>query len=214
MDTSFQFSEVSIGTIEWKKNIMSVKPLLNAFRDYLSMRDESVVHDWFGRFDWKLNERNLTPNPLHAVRHLSDTQAHAGRGEIGLVRSFLEHAHQLHWMQSYTADDFGQHFVDNYAHVELIGTKGHFSSNEIAAGIVQYGSNIDYPNHWHVAEEIYIPLTGNGLWSSDNEPFRKRKAGEFIFHESNMAHAIKTEDTPMLALWVWRGGDLAQKSDY
>lgn len=193
---------------------MTVKPLLNAFRDYLSLREEPVLHEWMDCFDWKLNERNLSPNPLHAIRHLPNVEPHAGKGEMRLVRAFLEHASQLHWMQSYTADDFGQYFVDNYAHVELIGTRGHFASSEIAAGLVQYGPGIDYPNHWHVAEEIYIPLTGNGLWSSDNSDFINRKSGEFIFHESNMHHAIKTKDTPMLALWIWRGGDLAQKGNY
>lgn len=193
---------------------MSLKPVLDAFRDYLSLRDEPVVQEWLGRFDWKLSERNLSPNLLHAVRHLPNVEAHVGKGETKLVKTFLEHAPKLHWMQSYTPEDFGPYFTDNYAHVELIGTKGHFASNEIAAGLVQYGPNIDYPNHWHVAEEIYIPLTGNGLWSSDNEPYVSRKAGEFIFHESNMPHAIRTEDTPMLALWVWRGGDLAQKGNF
>ncbi|MGB7285936.1 MAG: dimethylsulfonioproprionate lyase family protein [Salaquimonas sp.] len=193
---------------------MSVKPLLDAFRDYLSLRDEPIVHEWLDRFDWKLSERNLLPNPLYAMRHVKETEAHTGKTEARLVRSFIEYADRLHWMQSYKPEDFGQYFTDNYAHVELIGTKGHFASNEIAAGIVQYGPDIDYPNHWHVAEEIYIPLTGNGLWSSDNEPYLARKAGEFVFHESNMPHAIKTDDTPMLALWVWRGGDLAQKGNY
>ncbi len=193
---------------------MSVKPLLDAFRDYLSLRDEPVVRDWFDRFDWKLNERNLLPKPVHATRHLPDVAAHAGRTEARLVRTFIEYGDKLHWLQSYGAADFGQYFVDNYAHVELIGTKGHFANTEIAAGLVLYGPGIEYPNHWHVAEEIYIPLTGDGYWSSDHSDYAKRKAGEFVFHDSNMPHAIKTNDTPMLALWVWRGGDLAQKSDY
>jgi len=193
---------------------MTVKPLLDAFRDYLSLRDEAVVREWLSDFDWRLSERNLSPKLLDAARHLPDVEANAGRGEARLVRAFLECAPQLHWMQSYSVDDFGQHFFDNYAHVELIGTMGHFDSNEIAAGLVLYGPEIDYPDHWHVAEEIYIPLTGNGLWSRDSEPHVKRTAGEFVFHESNMPHAIKTGDTPLLAMWVWRGGDLAQKGDF
>ncbi len=95
-------------------------------------------------------------------------------------------------MQSYTPDDFGPYFTDNYAHVELIGTKGHFASNEIAAGMVQYGPQIDYPNHWHVAEEIYIPLTGNGLWSSDNEAYRQPQGGRV--HFSRIQHAPCNQD--------------------
>ena len=193
---------------------MSVKPLLDTFRDYLSLREEDVIHDWFDRFDWKLNERNVSSNALHASRHIDNVEEHAGRGELRLVKSFIEHLSKLQWLQSYKPEDFGSYFTDNYAHVELIGMRGHFMSDKIAAGFVLYGPQVDYPNHWHVAEEIYIPLTGTGFWSSDNADYINHKAGEFIFHESNMPHAIKCEDKPMLALWIWHGGDLAQKGNF
>ena len=109
---------------------------------------------------------------------------------------------------------FGQSFLDNYTHMELIGPEGHFMSDEIAAGLVIYGPGLDYPDHWHMAEEIYIPLTHDGLWSADGAPLTARKAGTFIFHESNMRHAIRAGRAPLVALWVWRNGDLRQKADY
>jgi hypothetical protein len=196
-------------------NKMSMRPLLNAFRDFLSLREESQIHEWFDGFDWKLSERSHTGNSIHAARHLGSVVADDGRKAEGrLIDAFKSASEGLAWLQSYTPEDFGAYFTDNYAHVELIGTRGHFVSDEIAAGFVLYGPHIDYPNHWHVAEEIYIPLTGNGLWSSDNDDYQKRRAGEFIFHESNMPHAIKTDVTPMLAIWIWHGGDLAQKGNY
>ena len=193
---------------------MSAKPLLDAFRDYLSLREEAEVRDWLGGFDWRLSERSLKPEPLPPVRHLPAVAPFLGKAETRLGRAFIDHAPGLQWLRSYGPEDFGQHFFDNYAHVELIGTRGHFASSEIAAGLVLYGPNVVYPDHWHVAEEIYIPLTGNGWWSRDGRQHEKRRAGDFIFHESNMKHAIRTDAEPMLALWVWRGGDLAQKGSY
>lgn len=193
---------------------MSVKPLLDAFRDYLSLREEEEVREWLGRFGWKLNQRNLTATPLGPERHLAALDGLVGRGEQRLVQVFTELAPRLHWMRSYGPEDFGQHFFDHYAHVELIGQRGHFACDTLAAGLVMYGPGIDYPNHWHVAEEIYIPLTSGALWSSDNEPFVERAGGEYVFHTSNMPHAIKTNTDPLLALWVWRGGDLTQKGNY
>ena len=193
---------------------MSVKPLFNAFRDYLSLRDEPVVRDWLDGFDWNLSERNLAPKPVTASRHLDIAADHAGRAEAALLARFAESADRLNWMQMYTAEDFGQDFLDNYAHVELIGPEGHFMSDEIAAGLVVYGPGLDYPDHWHVAEEIYIPLTHDGLWSADGAPLAARKAGSFIFHESNMRHAIRAGGAPLVALWIWRNGDLRQKADY
>ncbi|WP_075997182.1 dimethylsulfonioproprionate lyase family protein [Salaquimonas pukyongi] len=193
---------------------MSIKPLFDSFRDYLSLRDEPVAREWLDGFDWCLSERNLAPRHVTASRHLDAAADHAGRAEGALLARFSEFAGQLHWKQMYTAEDFGQDFLDNYAHVELIGPEGHFMSEEIAAGLVVYGPGLDYPEHWHVAEEIYIPLTHDGLWSADGAPLAPRKAGSFIFHESNMRHAIRAGSATLVALWVWRNGDLRQKADY
>ena len=193
---------------------MSVKPLLAAFRDYLSLRDEPVMREWLDGFGWNLSERNLVPKPAAASRHLAAAGDCAGRAEAALLAALSEFSGRLNWMQMYTAEDFGQDFLDDYAHVELIGPEGHFMSDEIAAGLVVYGPGLDYPDHWHVAEEIYIPLTHDGLWSADGAPLAARKAGSFIFHQSNMRHAIRAGSAPLVALWVWRNGDLRQKADY
>ena len=193
---------------------MTRRPLLEHFRSYVMARPEPVITQWFDGFDWNLEERELPPLPLDPVRHLPEVVAHAGGNELALTRAFVDAASDLCWMRSYTPEDFGQYFFDNYAHVELIGTKGHFASEKIAAGLVLYGPQVDYPDHWHVAEEVYIPMTGNGEWSSGGEPHRIRAAGDFIFHTTNLPHAIRCGQTPMLALWIWRGGDLAQKGNY
>ncbi len=193
---------------------MSVKPLFDTFRDYLSLRDAEVLRDCLDRFDWNLSERNLEANSLPIAFRLEGLEDKAGPGERGLVQQFLEYRDRLRWFQSYTADDFGEDFTSNYGFVELIGTRGHFASDEIAAGIVCFGPNTIYPHHWHVAEEFYYPLTNGSLWSMDKGPYEPRKSGEFIHHESNAPHSMKTEDTPLLALFIWRDGDLAQKSDF
>ena len=193
---------------------MTVRPLLGAWRDYLSLRPEEKVREWFDGFDWQLSERNIGPQDVPATRHLDGIMEYVGQGEKRLVQTFLDCCENLYWRRSYTEDDLGTHMYENYGHVELIGTRGHFESDTHAGGLVLFGPGIEYPDHWHVAEEIYFPLTGNALWSRDEGPFELRKSGEYIFHESNMPHAMTMKDEPLLALWVWRGGDLAQKSDF
>jgi len=193
---------------------MTVKPLLDAFRDYISLREEAITRDWFDRFDWNLSERNLASRSVAAVSELPEVLDHCGRGEARLTGQFVEMRNQLHWLQSYTAEDFGQHMVDHYGFVELIGTRGHYVSDEIAAGLVFFGRGIDYPNHWHGSEALYYPMTGTGLWSQDNGGYEVKTPGEIVVHEPNEHHALKVPDDPLLALWVWRGGDLAQKGNY
>ena len=74
--------------------------------------------------------------------------------------------------------------------------------------------DIDYPDHHHVAEEIYIPLTGGTEWRMGDGAFAARAAGEVIHHASNVSHAMRTGDEPLLALYLWRGGPLAARSDH
>ena len=40
--------------------------------------------------------------------------------------------------------------------------------------------------------------------------FRRRAAGEVIHHASNVSHAMRTGDEPLLAFYLWRGGPLAR----
>jgi hypothetical protein len=193
---------------------MGTQPLLDAFRDYLVARHDPELRTWLDGFDWVLPEVLAAPTSLHAIRHLATMMAYVGEAERQLAQALVDCAPHLHWKQMYGPDEFGPYFTDNYAHIALIGPNGHYMSDRIAAGLVLYGPGIDYPDHWHVAEEIYIPLTGTGLWSRDGDAFTARGAGELIFHASNMRHAMKIGEAPLVALWMWHGGDLAQKADY
>jgi hypothetical protein len=40
-----------------------------------------------------------------------------------------------------------------------------------------------------------------------------RTAGEVVHHASNVNHAMRTVKDPLLALYIWRGGPLAAKSN-
>ena len=193
---------------------MTVKSLLNAFRDYVSLREEEIVQEWFDGFDWNLSERNLAASTLPVVQYMDRVSALAKKPEQRLIAAVNDCASSVKWAQTYTADDFGPEFINNYGHIELIGTRGHYVSDELACGFILFGPETLYPNHWHVAEEIYFPLTSGTLWSRDGGEFLPRQSGECIYHESNMHHAIQTSDQPILAAYVWQGGDLAQKSDF
>ncbi|WP_425475516.1 dimethylsulfonioproprionate lyase family protein [Mesorhizobium quangtriensis] len=156
--------------------------------------------------------RNLAPRPLPCLAHLdriAEISAVRGRGLAGSLR---DGAQNLHWGQTYTASDFGPRFIDNYGWLEVFGTRGHFVNDTIAGGFLILGPDIEYPDHHHVAEEVYIPLTGGTDWRMDGGPWRRRAAGEIIHHASNVSHAMRTGDEPLLAFYLWRGGPLAARS--
>lgn len=184
-----------------------------AFRVDLEMIGDYRVAEFVGGMDWRAPARRLTPKSLACLHHLDRAAGMSGQREKPLLQLLAGHGHRLCWGQTYTAEDFGQHFLDNYGWVELIGTRGHFVSDTIAAGFLVLGPDIVYPDHRHIAEELYLPLTGGTEWRMDEGSFVARAAGDVIHHPSNVAHAMRTGAEPLVALYLWRGGPLAQKSE-
>ncbi len=185
--------------------------LAEGFRAYLASHDDVVLARFLDGFDWEMAERWLPPRHLPVVDYLSKITASAD-GEGRLLAALTQSADALHWAQTYSTGDFGQAFLDGYGWVELFGTRGHFDSGDMAGGFLMLGPDIHYPDHHHVAEEIYIPLTAGSLWSKDGGAFQPREAGEIIHHPSDIRHAMRTDGQPLVALYLWRGGPLAQKS--
>ncbi|WP_027051371.1 dimethylsulfonioproprionate lyase family protein [Mesorhizobium erdmanii] len=186
--------------------------LLGQFHAYLAGVDSALVRDAMTRIGWDMPGRVLEPHSLACLRHLDRAAELAPTAAKALVQRLAQQRNALRWGQTYTEGDFGKAFMENYGWVEVFGTRGHFVNDEVAAGLLILGPGIVYPDHHHVAEEIYIPLTGGTEWRMGEGGFRKREAGEVIHHAANVNHAMRTGNEPLLALYIWRGGPLAQKS--
>lgn len=121
-------------------------------------------------------------------------------------------AHQLTWSQTYSPEDFGPGFLERYGWTELIGLRGPIRSETLACGFLLLGPATEYPMHRHVAEEIYIPISGTASWRAGDQDWSLRAEGEIIRHASLVPHAMRTGTEPLLALYLWQDGDLAEKS--
>lgn len=119
---------------------------------------------------------------------------------------------RLTWRQTYGPEDFGSDFLERYGWTELIGERGPIVSEKIAVGFLLLGPEATYPSHSHDAEEIYLALSGAAAWRRGAEPWRDGPGGALIHHPSRLPHAMRTGAAPLLALYAWRAGDLAQKS--
>jgi hypothetical protein len=185
-----------------------------AFRAYLDARtSDPLLASFLAGFDWPQKERLLRPQRQKVVRHLDTMPMPQTDFDEHMLLAALVEAHDaLDWRQTYSAEDMGADFLDNYGWVEVFGTRGHFECDAMAGGFLVLGPETFYPDHHHVAEEIYIPLTGGSLWSKDGAPFALRAQAELIHHPSDIWHAVRTAAEPLVALYLWRGGPLAQKS--
>jgi len=186
--------------------------LLATFRAVWERIDHAPVRDAVSRIDWRMPVRPLAPSALPALRHLDGLAGLAMPAARPLAGLLAGRRDAYRWGQTYTAADFGQGFIDNYGWLEVFGTRGHFVNEGLAAGVLLLGPHVVYPDHHHIAEEFYIPLTAGTEWRMGNEAFRPRAAGEVIHHASNVGHAMRTGDAPLLAAYLWRGGPLDQKS--
>jgi hypothetical protein len=186
--------------------------LLWSFRDYLAGFGDGEVRDFAGGIDWRMAARQLEPNMLPCLAHLDRAADLAPPQARRLAGLLAEHRNAFRWGQTYTPADFGRRFIDNYGWLEVFGTRGHFVNHTVAGGFLSLGPNTFYQDHHHIAEEIYIPLTGGAEWRMADQPFRRQESGEVIHHASGVNHAMRTGDEPLLALYLWRGGPLAERS--
>ena len=149
---------------------------------------------------------DLSAQEQPVCRHFSgllDAAAEGPNTEIAPAARAL--APYLHWVHRYDVDHHLPGFSENWAHAETIGPSGLARSDRIRLGLILLGPSTFYPGHHHPAVEVYHILAGTADWQLGKGPFIPRKPGEFILHPSNVAHATRTHDEPLLALFGWHG---------
>ena len=186
--------------------------LLSDVKDFLAGFGEEPARSFVAGMEWAMPSRSLPPRKLPCLVHLDRAALLVDGRSRPIAQLLRDRAGEFHWGQTYTAADFGQKFMDNYGWLEVFGTRGHFENAAVAGGFLILGPGIEYPDHHHVAEELYIPLTGATEWRMSGGAWRLRAAGEVIHHASNVSHAMRTGAEPLLALYLWRGGPLAARS--
>ncbi len=185
----------------------------NAAYDYLISLDEIGLSPFLKDWPCKpFNTRIVSQTGLPVLSYLPNLVPDANKETEKLVKMLKTSAEYLCWGQTYTAEDFGAVFLKKYGWTELIGLRGPIDSKDIACGFLLLGPDIEYPKHSHESEEIYVPLSSQALWVQGNDNWVSRPVGVPIYHRSWLTHGIRTQSTPLLALYLWRGGDLAQKS--
>lgn len=103
------------------------------------------------------------------------------------------------------------HWVADYPHHPVLrGNFGHAVIAELAGIVI--GCNLlaartEYPAHAHAAQEIYVPLSDSAalFWQESTGQFEPGSPGDIIVHGSQEAHAITTQEHPVLNVWLQFG---------
>lgn len=187
--------------------------LVDSIFDYLNGLDESIHRPFLANWPSKpFKTRTVFPNTLPVVSYLAGIHVNGDERAKEVVSALRSCADDLCWGQTYSAQDFGTKFLDKYGWTELIGLRGHVASENIACGFLLLGPHVEYPNHSHEAEEVYVPFSSHSPWKHAGSDWKLKQRGAPIYHEPWLVHGMRTGPQPLLALYIWQGGDLAQKS--
>ena len=110
----------------------------------------------------------------------------------------------VHWRQTYKDTDIGDDFMNQFACYCIIGDNAPFMSAAIRLFMVYMPPHFYYPWHNHPAEEMYLVVSGNGVFKRKGCPDERLAEGDTSFHQSNQPHAMETLDDPVLCLVAWR----------
>ncbi len=86
----------------------------------------------------------------------------------------------------------------------LMGPDGPIPAPDVRLGLVYMRPDCYYPLHIHDADETYVVLAGQALWTAGDD-IRMRGAGDMVHHPSLMPHAFRTGPEGFVALWRWSG---------
>ena len=166
--------------------------------------------------DWGDSWTSVEPADLPVSAALAMATGRASSNVKPLLQTFARHSHRLRWEQSYRKQDalVPDAMLDAYGFAEIIGLRGPFVSDRIRAGIAIWGAHIDYPQHQHQAEEIYVLLSGSAEFSFAGNAAQTRRAGDLVFVESNRRHGFSTGEESLVVLYLWQAGDLRQTSNF
>jgi len=134
-----------------------------------------------------------------------------GQGPLsGIVHALQALGPWLVWAQNpnYRRSPPAADFLDRYGYAVIAGPPdgppaliGHTG---LALGVLLLGPRTHYPQHRHPAIELYVPLTAGEWWRGDGS-WRFVPPGAVIHHGSEVAHATRAGDGPLLAIYLWSG---------
>jgi hypothetical protein len=183
--------------------------------EWMAMLENRCPADWrqlLPGLNMEQPDRLLAANALPVLSYLPQMEAQAPAENRAFVHRLNGLSCDLHFNQTYSAEDLGAAFLQQYGWIKFLGPDAYWHSELLSSGLVLLGDNVTYPEHWHVAEELYFPVSGTGDWYHEDHGWQTKSPGDRIEHASNVKHSMRSNGEPLLLLYIWRGGDLFQKS--
>lgn len=143
---------------------------------------------------------------LPACTYLSDaldSARNVGGPVMQLAGALGELSEDFTWQRRAGAQEDGTGFFDGHANTYLVGPHGLERRDDVLAGLSLIAPNVRYVDHQHPPEEFYVVLTP-GQWRQEEGPWHEPGPGGVVHNPCNIVHAMRSGDSPLLALWfLW-----------
>jgi hypothetical protein len=210
-------------------NTIRTEKLAERARALLASFDEPRIAPWLAVWpsDRQLRDTaSASPVParsLPVLQWLPRAAQAAPAFSAELCGMLADAAAHIEWRQTYSQADVASGaieaaFLDRYGWCEVISPRAAIGSDGIVCGFLLLAPDTYYPSHRHAAEELYVPLSGSAAWrqghGDSNGDWQQRQPGTLIHHASFEPHAMRTDADPLLALYIWHGGNVRAKASF
>tara|TARA_B110000967_G_scaffold99307_1_gene101988 strand:+ start:2712 stop:3371 length:660 start_codon:yes stop_codon:yes gene_type:complete len=115
-----------------------------------------------------------------------------------MVNTVIDLADDLPWYQRPVVNN--QSFMASHVNAQIIGPEGLEVRQDLIVGVTLMRPNIDYPDHHHEPEELYLVLS-DGRWRQGNGDWHTPGLGSLVYNSSDLMHGMKSVNTPLFAIW-------------
>ncbi|MGQ0485341.1 MAG: dimethylsulfonioproprionate lyase family protein [Hyphomicrobiales bacterium] len=122
-----------------------------------------------------------------------------------LAEALDQLAPSLAWSRRPGAEAAGADFAEGHANAVVAGNSGIERHRDVSIGISVMAPNIQYPDHRHPPEEVYVVLSP-GAGRQGEAPWFEPGVGGIVYNPPDIVHAMKSRAAPLLAVWcLWEG---------
>ncbi|WP_374383507.1 dimethylsulfonioproprionate lyase family protein [Dongia sp.] len=127
-----------------------------------------------------------------------------GGAVAALADSFAAIEPQLAWDRRWTAKPGDAPFYDGHANATIVGPDGLEKRDDIWIGVSLLAPHVRYPDHHHPPQEIYVALSSGDWMQGSDDNWVTPGIGGHVYNRSNILHAMRSHDRPLLAIWsLW-----------
>ncbi len=117
-----------------------------------------------------------------------------------LAAAFAALEGQLRWARRASASIHEQTFWNGHANAVILGPGGLEARDDLWVGVTVMAPGVDYVDHHHAPEEVYLSLSPGEWWNSDMDWTDPGPTGA-IYNPPGITHAMRSGAAPFLALW-------------